>query len=214
LTTCRRSDDKHYKLCENYQNVTLKDFGNRTDTKFHICYTNEKRIQLNEIVMSKDRIRINALNKEHKKQGHSESRYEIFKELPANSLSKNSQSVFLCEHLPIISITNKKQFNIINSERFTVNDINDEFIEIKKSYIKEFDQKDKKVKSEIIIKKIQVPIDKFQKWFHPAYSITSHKSQGSTIKENYTIHEWDKMSDKCKYVSLSRSAKWEYCNLV
>jgi hypothetical protein len=116
-----------------------------------------------------------------------------------NKLSKISQDVYLCEFTPLISITNKKNFDIINSERFEVADFDDEFITIT---------------NPLKTKRIDVPIDKFQKFFHVAYCITSHKSQAATFTVPHTIHEWNSMTNKCKYVSLSRSSKWEYVNLV
>jgi ATP-dependent exoDNAse (exonuclease V) alpha subunit len=116
-----------------------------------------------------------------------------------NKLSKISQDVYLCEFTPLISITNKKHFDIVNSERFEVEDFDDEFVTITNT---------------LKTKHIDVPLDKFQKFFHVAYSLTSHKSQGATLNVPHTIHEWNLMNNKCKYVSLSRSSKWEYVNLV
>jgi hypothetical protein len=61
---------------------------------------------------------------------------------------------------------------------------------------------------------IDIPIKNFQRHFHVAYAITSHKSQGQTFNVPYTIHEWSKLSNRCKYVSLSRSDSWENCNII
>jgi len=156
--------------------------------------------------MARDRKRIEDDNKLKDANGDSKSKYKIFKELPMNTLSKISQAVYLVENTPIISITNKKNFKIVNSEQFSISNIYDEFIEAKKFYRDD----DDKIQTKII----DIPIDKFQKWFHVAYALTSHKSQGSTITIPHTIHEWDQMSNKCKYVSLSRSTEWGLCNLV
>ena len=35
-----------------------------------------------------------------------------------------------------------------------------------------------------------------------AYCITIHKSQGSTFDFSYSIHEWEKLDETLKYVSL------------
>ena len=61
---------------------------------------------------------------------------------------------------------------------------------------------------------IVVPFNKFQQWFHVAYCITSHKSQGQTINKPYTIHDWELMSETCKYVSLSRASVFDYVNII
>ena len=65
-----------------------------------------------------------------------------------------------------------------------------------------------------MIKNIVIPFKKFQQWFHVAYCITAHKSQGQTINQPYTIHEWYRMDETCKYVSLSRSSKFNYVNII
>jgi ATP-dependent exoDNAse (exonuclease V) alpha subunit len=61
---------------------------------------------------------------------------------------------------------------------------------------------------------ITIQIDDFQKYFYPSYCITCHKSQGSTIDESYTIHEFNKMHHKLRYVALSRATKLENINII
>ena len=199
LSKCRRSDDKHFKNCQNYRNIKVSDYANSEDTNLHICYTNVKRCELNKICMDKHEKRVKAENDAHKKHGHSKIRYSLAKNLDKNPYSKISQDVFLFEDCPIISITNKKDLKIVNGERFEISDITEEFIE---------------AKNRLKTKTIEIPMNLFQKYFHVAFAITCHKSQGQTIKQPYTIHEWDTMSRKAKYVSLSRGAKYEDVNLV
>ena len=43
------------------------------------------------------------------------------------------------------------------------------------------------------------------KIFYPAYAITIHASQGCTIKEPYTIHQFYSLNKNLRYVALSRS---------
>ena len=62
--------------------------------------------------------------------------------------------------------------------------------------------------------KLEIPIDKFQKFFYVAYCITTHKSQGSTFNHGYTIHEYDKFDSRLKYVALSRSTDIKNINIV
>ena len=113
-------------------------------------------------------------------------------ELPKNEFSSLSQKVYLFKGVPVIAIKNKDKENFVNSEKFTVEDVDDNNIVIKNDE-----------------KALTIPKNKFQSWFHVAYCITSHKSQGETIKVPYTIHDWDRMSETCKYVSLSRGTCWE-----
>ena len=186
LTKCRRSDDRHFKNCSNVNNVNVSDYGKKL-TNFNICYTNKKRIEINKICMD--------IVKEKNKQS---KKIELM--LPKHPFSKISQDVYLTLGSPIISIKNKKDVDIVNGEMFKVNDIDkkNNLIYISNHYKNN----------------IKIPINKFQQWFHIAYCITSHKSQGQTINKPYTIHDWDLMSETCKYVSLSRSSEYEYVNII
>ena len=89
----------------------------------------------------------------------------------------------------------------------------DKFELVKKSFRIEKDVDDN-IYLQNEMKELTIPKSKFQSWFHVAYCITSHKSQGETIKVPYTIHDWDRMSETCKYVSLSRGTCWENVNLL
>jgi ATP-dependent exoDNAse (exonuclease V) alpha subunit len=57
-------------------------------------------------------------------------------------------------------------------------------------------------RNEIIIAK-----DDFQKLFRVGYAFTTHSCQGMTIHEPYTIHDFDRMHKKLKYVALGRATK-------
>jgi hypothetical protein len=59
-----------------------------------------------------------------------------------------------------------------------------------------------------------IPLKKFNKLFMLAFCITVHKSQGISLNEEYCIHEFSKMTKKLKYVSLSRSTKYENISLI
>jgi len=116
--------------------------------------------------------------------------------LEKNIYSNNSQDVDLFVGSPVMAITNKKGI-FVNGEKFSVKYIGYDYIELKndRAFVK-------------------VEIKDFQRQFHVAYAITSHKSQGQTFNVPYTIHEWSKLSRRCKYVSLSRSDSWENCNII
>ena len=61
---------------------------------------------------------------------------------------------------------------------------------------------------------IKINIPDFQKFFLVAYGCTVHSSQGMSIGEPYTIHQWDRMDQRLLYVSLSRSRSYEYINVM
>ena len=54
----------------------------------------------------------------------------------------------------------------------------------------------------------------FTRLFNLAYCITIHSSQGETFDHPYTIYEFHKMDARLKYVSISRSTKKEYINMI
>ena len=111
---------------------------------------------------------------------------------PTHSLSydPNSQNVSLLAGMPLIARKNDREQDIFNNETFTIQQI-----QFKTGIL---------VVTDGVTKK-DIPVVDFQSLFHPAYCITTHKSQGSTFNHPYTIHEWEKFDDILKYVALSRS---------
>jgi hypothetical protein len=100
----------------------------------------------------------------------------------------NSQEYLLCEGMPLIARKNSKSDGIINTEIYVCDG---------------FDGDNIKLSSENT--QLDFPIHKINKYFHLAFAITTHKSQGATFDKPYTIHEWDRMNNKLKYVALSRA---------
>ena len=48
--------------------------------------------------------------------------------------------------------------------------------------------------------------------FLVAYCITTHKAQGSTIDDDITIWDWDKMDIKLRYTAITRVRKASQLN--
>jgi ATP-dependent exoDNAse (exonuclease V) alpha subunit len=61
---------------------------------------------------------------------------------------------------------------------------------------------------------INIEFNNFQKFFLPSYACTTHSAQGLTINGPYTIHEFQRMDQKLRYVALSRSKKYDYINIM
>ena len=112
---------------------------------------------------------------------------------------KNSQEVSLLPGMPVISRRNNKSLDVVNNEHFVIKQIDLE-------------------KSVITLKNgeriIEIPVDQFQRFFYVAYAMTVCKSQGSTFQHQYTIHEWERYTNRLKYVSLSRASGKELINIV
>ena len=174
LTKCKRSDDILFNICKDPENVKTGDFGNKL-TMRNICFTNKRRIEVNEACMNKAVYRKKFIN------------------VPRYVYDKNSQDMKLCIGTPIISRANCCKYDICNNDTFEIVNITSESVELDEGQV--------------------IPISQFNRLFHVAYAITVHKSQGTTINEEYTIHEWDRMDTRLKYVALSRATCKENINI-
>ena len=94
-------------LPDNIENLTRSDFYNNVCDR-HLSFTNDKRIKINEMMMSKY-----IKQKNYKKTTD-------FKKLPYD---KNSQDIRLLPGMPIIARKNNTNLNIFNNETFTVKEI-------------------------------------------------------------------------------------------
>jgi len=101
--------------------------------------------------------------------------------------------------MPIISCRNRNSLGFVNSDIGKVVKYDNENVEIEIDGIDE---------------NIIIDIEAFGKCFYPAYCITIHKSQGCTIRQPFTIHEWDKLDTKLKYVALSRATTIKHINIL
>ena len=144
-------------------------------------------------------------------------------EFEALEYDSNSQVVKVYTGLPIIARVNtdiayeakndkkevvKRTTKICNNESFVVKEVRKKSERIVVIPVRDDEEKPEEG--------FYVGFKVFQKLFYPAYAITSHKAQGSTYKNPYTIWEW---SHKCfdeaaKYVVLSRAQKFEYINVI
>jgi ATP-dependent exoDNAse (exonuclease V) alpha subunit len=109
------------------------------------------------------------------------------------SYDENSQDMILMEGMPLIARKGNDKLNICNNETFTIKTIDDETITIKDGD-----------------RNIDIDIDQISSLFYPAFCITVFKAQGQTYNEQYMIHEWDKFTDRMKYVALSRATNIDH----
>ena len=162
-----------------------QDNFNNKDSDVNICCTNAKRKEINEKY-------INAAWKKAKTKN-----YIKLEKLPYD---ENSQEVTLINKTPIIGKVNNSKLLIINNEIHIIKKVD---IQAKELTIKKDEYNE-----DMIIK-----ADQFQYLFRIEYAFTTHSSQGLSIDKSYTIHEFNRMSKKLKYVALSRSNKHE-CRVV
>jgi len=93
--------------------------------------------------------------------------------------------------------TNNKM-NIVNNERFVIDTIINGVIYY----------------SNNMKKQQEIKVDEFQNYFYVAYAATIHKSQACTFDFSYTIHEWEKLDTRLKYVALSRATNKKKINIM
>jgi hypothetical protein len=142
----------------------------------------------------KTRIIVNEIMMKKRKQKYHKTDYLI---IDKSEFDEHSQEVILCPKVPIIAKVTKKSLDIVNNEEFIIEKIVDDEIHI-------FNEN----KKMIILEK------DFQNLFYPAYCITIHSSQGTTFNEEYTIHDWNILSNELKYVALSRGHNKDQINTI
>ena len=173
LSKCRRSDDKLYKMLlpDNINNLKKEDFTSKP-SNINICFTNKKRIQINNSKM------LEAVKKSKMKSS------DILK-FDKLEYDDNSQFVQLVAGMPIIARKNTKELNICNNDTYHIHQIKHK----SKTII---------IKDDFSDDKITIGFNQFQHMFYLAYCITTHKSQGMTISQSYAIHEFERFDERMK----------------
>ncbi len=183
LTVRKRYDEELYDMLKDVDKVDTKRFTYK-DTEVNICYTNDTRVYINK--MWNDKLK---------------TKDAMF--ISANPDDTESQDIYLYEGLPVIATRTKrdKQEGIVwaNSEKYWVSGYDDKNIVLWTERPNENGEKEDHV--------VDVDIDEFRNNFYMNYCCTTHKMQGETLTDNFTIYDWDKMTTKLRYTALSRAKK-------
>ena len=183
LEVKKRYDEKLSKILEDVENINIKDFKSKIETKFNICYFNKTRKRINAYWNNKEKKNNSILIK-------------------ADEEDEITQDIYLYPGLPLISRKTLLDGDlIINNEKFILENYDNEYLYLLS------DRPDEN--GEVIKHRIDIKINDLQKNFCLNYCSTTHKSQGETITENYTIYDFNFMSKKCKYTALSRAKRAE-----
>lgn len=181
LTVRKRYDERLYNILNDVNTINKQEFP-VFDTPRNICYFNRTRKIINKM-----------WNERLKKQGN------LF--IEADDSDEYTQDTYIYEGLPVIArkskTVNKNEMLFANSETFEVVNIDDKYIYLMN------ERPDENGVKEIYI--YECPIENFRQYFVMNYCSTTHKNQGLTITENFTIYDWDAMSTKIKYTALSRA---------
>ena len=176
LTKCRRSNKELFDLYTNVNTVKKYKFPMIEETFLNISYKHKTRIKINNL-------RMNSFMKTNNNEKY------VF--IERDKKNDKTQDVHLGKGMPIIAHTTNKKLNILNSEKFIIETINDKEIEIKDEN-----------------RTLKVDLKHFHKLFYLGFCITIHASQGETFKQKYTIYDWnfEYFCERAKYVALSRAS--------
>jgi hypothetical protein len=194
LDKCRRAAEnekvlfKQYKYLSNDQlhKFNLDLFG-QEETDLNICYTNAKIIEVNKKWM-------------RKRRPEKDSKWMLCK--TSDTARKiHCQDIICYKNLPVISVVTRQSEGIFNGELWKVIHFDEDEVTLRSDEGNE--------KRECIIEK-----DKLACLFRPAYAISSHKCQGKTFDRPFTIHQWNHMGIRAKYVSVSRGRRIGDVNIL
>ena len=95
--------------------------------------------------------------------------------------------------MPVMCVKNHKKMKLKNGKRTCISGYDDDYV---------------------LIGDNEFTFKQFMEYFVPAYCMTNHKIQGLTVKEQFNIYEWDKMSKREQYTAYSRCTSGENVRIV
>lgn len=182
LTVRHRYDEQLWNLLEDVEVVDVSKFQSKVH-KRNICFYNSTRTEVNKMLMNQfkpdNATKINELQND-----------------------EYSQDVYIYQGLPVIARKTMGNGDVmVNNETFTITSIVDDEITFSTTRPDENNKPSEHT--------IKCKVNEFQKLFLVNYCSTTHKTQGETIVENFTIWDWDKMDKRLKYTAMSRAKKPE-----
>jgi len=165
LDVRKRYDEQLYNILKHVDDIKI-GYVKEPSTQRNICFLNRTRIIINKY-----------WNDKIKKEG------DLFIYFSESDNDEQTQDMYIYEGLPIIAKKTKRDGDNLlfaNSETFSVGNIDDEYISV---YCERPDENGEK---EMYV--YDCPTEEVGDYFLMNYCSTTHKSQGETITENYTIY--------------------------
>ena len=174
LTKCRRADDILFNICKNVNDLNINEYPVKEKTYLNLAFTHQTRKRVNNECMYR----------------YLQETRKSFISISKDKHNPKTHDVNLCVGMPVIVHKTNKKMDILNSEKFIIQSLNDSKMILKDD-----------------TKEIEIDTQYFHKNFYLGFCITIHASQGETFKDKYTIYDWkfNKFRDKAKYVALSRA---------
>ena len=190
-----------YELCQGNR-ISLSKCRRSDDTLFNMLQDeNIMKLQKNDFNKEMTDVHICFTNKTRKQVNHQMmkkmSRNKKTVSLKAIPTDPRTQDVSLFVGCPVIAKRNCKSKGFVNNDQFVIGAICKEFIMLQEKN-----------------RTLEIKTEEFQRNFCLAYCITTHSSQGATIDTPYTIHEFDMMDKRLRYVALSRSTDKNNINVL
>jgi AAA domain len=121
--------------------------------------------------------------------------------IPADTDDHHTQDAWVHKRLPVLCRRTAKDGSYVKNERYEVLECDlDKIVCVSKR---------KDANDEPYDNIMEVKVSEFQKFFLMAYCYTTHKAQGTTIVEDFTIWDWDAMTTKLRYTAMSRATRLE-----
>ena len=204
LKTYRRGDAQLGQICSELRQavidrkIDLVDpllFPVRVETDVNISYVHRIRKRVNTERMAK------FVQK---------ARYSVH--VPANPKDDKSQDVDLCEGMPLIAHRRWEEKNLKNSARGTIVSVS--------SFTGGNGTDELVISLDRTGELIEQNTSDFHRYWRPAFCITVHQSQCTTIDQPYTIYGWNhehmiegEGGPRGRYVAVSRGTKMHYVQI-
>ncbi len=212
LTKCMRTlkdgkpDYKMWNICKSILDDTLnnKDLksnmnsSNHKSTLINLCWTNKK----------KDILNANSVMNYYKKKVKGDKNKTILKTTTPfcknkednKNVCKGANRFFWCsgkDYKGTYVVATKNKPAYYNNQTFNLEKIDGDNVVLRDTVLTDI--------------YITIGKEEFIKHFDYGYTMTAHRSQGSTIRCSYTIHEWEKVKfcesfRNWRYVVLSRTS--------
>jgi hypothetical protein len=201
-------------LCNNNRNIlqVTKRFDKNLKQELNTLKYTNSNIDISKYPFKETSINIAYTNKTRKavnKEWNDKLKTSDALFIPVREGDDKGQDMYIYNGLPLIARENDNKNGLyMNNETFIVHHYDD-----KKIYV---DSERVNDDGEIYTNAMELEIDKVQKLFYINYCTTIHKVQGDTIKQPFTIWDWEHpcMSRKAKYTALSRATCPEHISIV
>jgi len=206
LTKVYRYDMELKRASENVMELDTSKYSTNTNDR-HISYTNMTRKYVNRITADRIFEETKPKNFIQIKEMKLTKRENESKEDFDERCSKNpTQNIKIFRGTPIIArkTINKGEYCVNNEEFIIVGLGKTEYEE--GGYEPTIFARATRPDGE---HEISIYEKDFNFKFLPAYCITTHKAQGTTIDERFTIWDWDKMDKRLRYTAITRATKNE-----